>query len=175
MILSLFTTFCPPIFWFDHPIFLTSLLRQWKLISFHHEADQGLPSPWGNDAFPPCFRFPLFPKKFLTRWEMSTILPFPEKFSDFHPPKFLMTFSLVIDHKFRISPSFPCFCTFLPLFHQNYYSLPTFTNSPCFWKIHVFFTCFLCISFPPTLTMMHLCITQCTYWTPLQQTHQRYL
>ena len=21
--------------------------------------------------------------------------------------------------------------------------------------------------FPPTLTMMHLCITQCTYWTPL--------
>ena len=25
----------------------------------------------------------------------------------------------------------------------------------------------MCISFPPTLTMMHLCITQCTYWTPL--------
>jgi len=23
------------------------------------------------------------------------------------------------------------------------------------------------ISFPPTLTMMHLCITQCKYWTPL--------
>jgi len=21
--------------------------------------------------------------------------------------------------------------------------------------------------FPPTFTMMHLCITQCTYWTPL--------
>src|SRR6218665_2884491 len=33
------------------------------------------------------------------------------------------------------------------------------------------FTCFLhtsCgIRFTPTLTMMHLCITQCTYWTPL--------
>ena len=25
----------------------------------------------------------------------------------------------------------------------------------------------MCISFPPYLTMMHLCITQCTYWTPL--------
>jgi len=23
------------------------------------------------------------------------------------------------------------------------------------------------VSFPPSLTMMHLCITQCTYWTPL--------
>src|SRR6218665_4042262 len=29
------------------------------------------------------------------------------------------------------------------------------------------FTYFMCISFPPSLTMMHLCITQCTYWTPL--------
>src|SRR6218665_2360104 len=25
----------------------------------------------------------------------------------------------------------------------------------------------MCISFPPTLTMMHLCTTQFTYWTPL--------
>jgi len=24
---------------------------------------QGRPSPWGNDAFPLCFKFPLFPKK----------------------------------------------------------------------------------------------------------------
>jgi len=23
--------------------------------------------------------------------------------------------------------------------------------------------------FPPTLTMMHLCIAQCTYWTPLNR------
>src|SRR6218665_3454466 len=44
--------------------------------------------------FPPCFRFPsLFKKKFL----------------DFHPPKFLMTFFLVIDHKFRITPLFSLF------------------------------------------------------------------
>src|SRR6218665_1203360 len=81
---------------------------------------------------------------------------------------------LVIDHKFRIppyfqiSPSFPCFCTFLPMFHQNYYFPPTFTNFPPVLEI---FTCFLhtfCVfRFPPTLTMMHLCITQCTYWTLL--------
>src|SRR6218665_2336308 len=38
---------------------------------------------------------------------------------------------------------------------------------PCFRKIHQFFTYFVCIFPPPTLTMMHLCITQCTYWTPL--------
>jgi len=24
-------------------------------------------------------------------------------------------------------------------------------------------------SFPPSLTGMHLCITQCTYWTPLHK------
>ena len=58
--------------------------------------------------------------------------------------------------------------------------------SPYFWKINISpfqllqislwflkFTCFfyiLCVfRFPPTLTMMHLCITQCTYWTPLQE------
>jgi len=33
MHLSLFTTFYPPIFWFAHPIFLTSL-RQWLRIAW---------------------------------------------------------------------------------------------------------------------------------------------
>src|SRR6218665_3516216 len=33
-------------------------------------------------------------------------------------------------------------------------------NSPAFYIISVYFV-------PPTLTMMHLCIIQCTYWTPL--------
>ena len=40
-------------------------------------------------------------------------------------------------------------------------------ESHCFRKIHLLFTYFMCISFPPTFTMMHLCITQFTYWTPL--------
>src|SRR6218665_342314 len=54
-----------------------------------------------------------------------------------------------------------------PLFRENYYS-PYFDKCPpCFTQIHLLFTYFTCISFPPTLTMMHLCITQCTYRTPL--------
>src|SRR6218665_2593379 len=117
----------------------------------------------------PLFQIsPLFSKNFQTLWNISKMLPFPEKFLDFHLPKFLMTFCLVIEHKFRISPCFPCFGTFPPLFRENYYFPPTFKNVlPVFEK----FTCFLhilCVfRFPPTLTMMHLCITQCTYWTPL--------
>src|SRR6218665_3585119 len=71
---------------------------------------------------------------------------------------------------FRIPPYFPCFNrpTFSPLFRENYYSPPTFKNAPCFRKIHLFLHTLCVFRFPPTLTMMHLCITQCTYWTPLQ-------
>src|SRR6218665_1017582 len=47
-----------------------------------------------------------------------------------------------------------------------YYSPLLFKISPCFRKIQQLFTYFTC-NFPPTLTMMHLCITHCTYWTPL--------
>jgi len=53
------------------------------------------------------------------------------------------------------------------LFRQNY-SFPTLLKiPPCFRQIYVFFTYFMCFSVPPTFTMMRLCITQCTYWTPL--------
>jgi len=60
--------------------------------------------------FHPISDFPLFPKK-ISDWtprKIFPILPFPRKFSDFHPPKFLTTF-LVIHHKYPISPYFPCF------------------------------------------------------------------
>ena len=54
---------------------------------------------------------------------------------------------------------------FWPIFHSPY-----FAKFPLwFRKIPVFCTCFLWFSFPPTFTMMHLCITQCTYWTSLRQ------
>src|SRR6218665_3914975 len=58
---------------------------------------------------------------------------------------------------------FPCFAKiFIPPYFQKF--------PPCFRKIYLLFTYFMCISFPPpTLTMMHLCITQYTYWTPLGQ------
>src|SRR6218665_370098 len=36
-----------------------------------------------------------------------------------------------------------------------------YTNSPAFYILYVYFVS------DPTFTMMHLCITQCTYWTPL--------
>ena len=121
--------------------------------------------------FPPVSDFPLFSKNFRTLTKIFKILPFPERFLDFHPPKFLMTFFLVIDHKFRISrPLFPLFQCISPLFRENYYfpllwQIPPlfYTNSRAFYigpTLRVF-------RFPPTLTMMHLCITQCTYWTPL--------
>src|SRR6218665_578824 len=73
---------------------------------------------------------------------------------------------LVIDHKFRISSCFAYFSTFPPCLAKIIIS-PYFQKfPPCFRKIHQLFTCFVC-HFPPTLTMMHLCTTQCRYWTPL--------
>src|SRR6218665_1259501 len=111
--------------------------------------------------FPPVSDFPLFSTNFQTLWKIFKILPFPEKFFDFHPPKFLMTF-------FRISPYFPCFSTFPPVSRKLLFRPPTMKNFP---PVFEKFTCFLhilCVfRFPPTLTMMHLCITQCTYWTSL--------
>src|SRR6218665_1573617 len=49
-----------------------------------------------------------------------------------------------------------------------YYSPPpTFQNLPPVFEKFNSFLHTLRVIFPPTLTMMHLCITQCTYWTPL--------
>jgi len=54
-----------------------------------------------------------------------------------------------------------------PLFRENYYS-PTFRNVPPILEKSTCFLHTLCVfRFPPTLIMMHLGITQCTYWTPL--------
>src|SRR6218665_2536046 len=67
------------------------------------------------------------------------------------PPETMMHFPLC----FRFPPCFRNFFRFFGKFLTFY----------LFQKKQLF-TYFLCI-FPPTLTMMHLCITQCTYWTPL--------
>ena len=88
----------------------------------------------------PLFQIsPLFSKKFLTFWKISEILPFPDKISYFRP-------------------KFPIFV------RQNLLFPPTFQNFP---PVLEKFNCFLhtlCVfRFPPTFTMMHLCITQCTY------------
>src|SRR6218665_3205651 len=67
-----------------------------------------------------------------------------------------MTFFLVIDHKFRISPLFSLFQYISPLFRENYYSHYFGKFSP---PVLYKFTCFLhalrVFCFPPTLTMMH--------------------
>ena len=75
---------------------------------------------------------------------------------------------LVIDHKFLISTLFSLFQYISPLFRENYYFPLLWQIPPCFSQMHLLFTYFTCISFPPTLTIMHLCITQCTYWTLLE-------
>src|SRR6218665_109078 len=108
--------------------------------------------------FPALFQYTAYFRK-IFRQQFS-------KFLDFHPPQFMIIF-LVIDHKFRISPYFPCFSTFPPCFAKIIIS-PYFEKFPsCCRKVHLLFTYFMSISSPPPLTMMHLCITQCTYWTPL--------
>jgi len=50
---------------------------------------------------------------------------------------------------------------------ENYYSTLHFEMCPLILKIYVFLLTLRVFRFPPTLTMMHLRITQCTYWTPL--------
>src|SRR6218665_29231 len=56
-------------------------------------------------------------------------------------------------------PYFASFSTFPPRLAKILIP-PLFSeNSTAFYILSVYF--------PPTLAMMHLCITQCTYWTPL--------
>src|SRR6218665_525753 len=105
---------------------------------------------------PTCLR-----KIVQTLLKIFQMLPFPEKEFDYHPPKFLMTF---FSHRLKIlnSPSyFRYFNTFPHISRKLLFPL-LFKISLCFRKIYVFFTYFICFSFPPSLTMMHLCITQCT-------------
>jgi len=129
---------------------IQSVVYIWRLIALIQFKRSLLKSLQPGASFPLrqwcislCFRFPLFPKNFLTPWKISQILPFPEIFWDFQPPKFLMTF-FVIKHKFRIplfsvfkyiSPYFDFF-TFPPTF-QNF--PPVFRKFTCFYTLYVFF------------------------------------
>src|SRR6218665_3490304 len=79
--------------------------------------------------FPPYFRFPpLFSTNFRTLRKIFTILPCPDKFLDFHPPKFLTFFS----RRPQISNFPPIFAVSVhfPLFHENYYFPPTLPYFP---------------------------------------------
>src|SRR6218665_2531749 len=93
---------------------------------------------------------------------------FPNKFVNFHPPKFLMTF---FSHLLKILnfPYLRCFSTF-PYFGKIIISL-------CFSKFLLHFVKFASFQhtlrdfrFPHSFTKMRLFITQCTYWAPLYYT-----
>jgi len=97
------------------------------------------PSPLRQRCISPLFQIPpYFGKKFQTPWKIFSILPILKTFPDFHPP-------------------------FAILVPSPYFKLP-----PNFREIYVFF-CIRYVFFvsPPSLTMMHLCITQCKYRTLL--------
>src|SRR6218665_866857 len=105
---------------------------------------------------------PFFRKFFDIPWRIFPILAFSEIIFDFHPPKFLMTFY----YKFSIPPIFPVSLHFPPISQKLLF--PYFKKcSLCFRKMYVFLHTLYVFRIPPILTLMHLCIIQCTYWTPL--------
>src|SRR6218665_2333380 len=117
--------------------------------------------------FPSYFRFPHnSEQKFRAPRKISPIWSFSQKKFRFSSAKISDDIFLVVHHKFRISPYFPYFNSFPPYFGKFLFPLLLQNSLLIFGKLTCF-TYFRCISFPPTFTMMHLCITQCTYWTPL--------
>ena len=129
--------------------------------------NQGRPSPEAMMHFPLCFRFPPVSKKFSDSTENFPNFTFSRKyFLIFISQNFWWLF--LVNHKFRISPLFSLFQYISPLFQQNYSFPPTLTISPLFSaNLRVFYI--PCVfRFPPYF--YHLCITQCTYWTPLYWT-----
>src|SRR6218665_2625107 len=81
----------------------------------------------------------------------------PNKFLNLGPQ--LPCYATAFPHNFR------CFSPF-PLFQENYYFPhfckfpPDFVKFTCFYILYAFYV-------SPSLNMMHFCITQCTYWTPM--------
>src|SRR6218665_3872572 len=121
----------------------------------------GASIPLGDhDAFFPCFPCFRFPPYFQTLRKIFTILPF----LIFIRRNFLRFFLKLSTTNFEFPPYFPCFSTFPPCFAKIIISPPTLTNfPPVLDKFSCFFHTLLVFCFPPTLTMMHLCITQCTH------------
>src|SRR6218665_3023057 len=111
----------------------------------------------------PYFRFSL---SFLNVSESGKSFPTFPKICMFYPRTFLMT-CFVIDRKFRFPPIFAKTLHFSPLYREIYSIPHYFLKFPSDFVKLTCFSDFTCFSFPPSLTMMHLCITQSTYWTPL--------
>jgi len=113
---------------------------------------------------------------FLTNFRLHNIFSnftvFQQTFSVFVRHNFWWPF-LVIASEFRISPLFSINRTFpARLFRENYYFLSYFWKFLLNFVKFTYFYIFFVFRFLPALKMRHLCITQCTYWTPLPQ-HSR--
>jgi len=133
----------------------------------NHLSRQGRPSPDAMMHFPLLQISPFYFRQiYRLCGKFSTFYLFTKKFR-FSSAKISDDLFLVIDHIFRIPLYFPVSVHF-PLVPRKLLFPPTLKNFP---PVFEQFTCFLrtlrVFRFPPTLTMMHLCITQCTYWTPL--------
>ena len=120
---------------------------------------QGRPSPRGNDVFPPVSGFPHFRKNFKLVRNSPNLT-----FCHFHPSKFLMPF---FRHRLQIwnFPLFSLFYYISPLFRKKYYFPLLFQIPLWFRKLYMFFYILSVFFVSPYFD--HLCITQCTYWTPI--------
>jgi len=87
-----------------------------------------------------CFRFPPIFEKISDSEGNFHNFTFSRKISWFSSAELSDDLFLVIDHKFWISPYFPCFSTFPLLFPENYYFPPYFDKLP---PVLDKFTCFL--------------------------------
>ena len=129
---------------------------------------RGVHSPLRPWCIPSVSDFPPVFKKFLDSEKNFKIFTFSWKISWFSSTK--ISDDRFFSHRPQIL-NFPLLSLFQyisTLFRENY-SSPYFDKFPP--PVLHKFTCFLhtlpVFRFPPTFTMMHLCITQCTYWTPL--------
>src|SRR6218665_1811252 len=99
----------------------------------------------------------------------ENLLDSVENFPNFTFSQRIFRFSTakIYDDLFYFSPIFAVSVHFLHYFGKIIISPYFFKVSPDFVK----FTCFLHTLFfvSPTFTLMHLCITQCTYWTPMDR------
>jgi len=89
------------------------------LLNSHSLIQQGRPSPWGNDAFPP-FQISPFPKKFSDSVENFHNFTFSKKISRFPSAKIFMFFTYFV---FFVSPLLWPWCI--------YASHNTCTGRPC--------------------------------------------
>ena len=113
--------------------------------------------------------FPLFQIFPSISENVSNLTLFPKRIFGFHPPKFLMT---IFSHRLKIYNFTPPIFVKIVGLHFPYIGKiiisPTIFNYTLFFKF-TYFTCFRFPNSPYFDHDMHLCITQCMYWTPLQE------